>query len=54
MEGKRIFIKQYVSDLSIEWNEFNASAKNGLFLFDRNFTVTASRIIPCCFTMTID
>ena len=37
MEGKRIFIKQYVSDLSIEWNEFNASAKNGLFLFDRNY-----------------
>lgn len=37
MEEKTIFIKNYVPNLYTEWNQFNRSAKNGLFLFDRNY-----------------
>lgn len=32
-----IFIKRYTEEQKEEWNQFNASAKNTLFMFDRNY-----------------
>ncbi|WP_241993654.1 GNAT family N-acetyltransferase [Helicobacter sp. MIT 05-5293] len=32
-----IHIRQYCKDSKTLWNDFNASAKNGLFMFDRNY-----------------